>query len=163
MLASLQIPPGSQFVPQGIGEPLIAVRILIEDGVETLIFSGEQNRVGTEILCRLLQARMELAGLRVTAIYRGLPLNRAAFMFSVSELAPALECIKGELEKLRLLGSAQIAWHDPREDTWRVWHSQSGRFEFPADEELHAEQDFLAHVRSALEKLQQSKNEPAGQ
>jgi hypothetical protein len=84
-------------------------------------------------------------------------------MFSVSELAPALESIKGELEKLWLLRPAQIAWHDPREDTWRVWHSQSGRFEFPSDEELRAEKDLLAYIRSAIEKFQQSINEPAGQ
>jgi hypothetical protein len=84
-------------------------------------------------------------------------------MFSVSELVPALECIKGELGKLWLLGSAQIAWHDPREDTWRVWHSQSGRFEFPSDEELRAEKDFLAYVVNAFEKFQQSRNEHSGQ
>jgi hypothetical protein len=97
---------------------------------------------------------MELAGMRVKWVSRGLPLNRASFMFSVSELAPALESIKVELEKLWLLRSAQIAWHDPREDTWRVWFSPSGRFELPSDEELDAEQDFLAHIHSALEKSQ---------
>jgi hypothetical protein len=149
-----EIDPPSQCKPNGIGEPLIGVRILVEPGLDTLLFSGESNRVGTEILCRLLQARMELAGMRVKWVSRGLPLNRASFMFSVSELAPALESIKVELEKLWLLRSAQIAWHDPREDTWRVWFSPSGRFELPSDEELDAEQDFLAHIHSALEKSQ---------
>jgi hypothetical protein len=163
MLTVQEIQPPVQLSSNGIGEARIAVRILIDDRVDTLLYSGEPNRVGTEMLCRLLQARMELAGLRVTEVSRGFPFNRASFMFSVSKLALALETIKGELEKLWLLGSAQIAWHDPREDTWRVWHSQSGRFEFPAGEELRAEKDFLAYVRSALEKFQQSRNEPAGQ
>ena len=158
-----EIDPPVQFKPAGIGEPVIGVRILVKPGLDTLLFSGEQNRVGTEILCRLLQARMELAGIRVTGIGRGLPLNRASFMFSVSKLVPALESIKGELEKLWLLRAAQIAWHDPRENTWRTWFPQSGRFEWPSDAEFEAETDLLAYTRRALEKVQQSRNEPPGQ
>lgn len=164
MLTAKEIDPPLQLKNGQMGEWSIGVRILIAPGLDTLVFGGgEQNRVGTEMLCRLLQARMELAGMRVTEVSRGLPLNRAAFMFSASELAPALECIKGELEKLWLLRCAQIAWRDSREEVWRVWHSQSGRFEWPSDEQFEAEKDLLAYIRRALEKFQQPRNASASQ
>jgi hypothetical protein len=158
-----QLDPPAQFKADEIGEPVIGVRILVKPGLDTLILCGDRNRVGTEILCSLLQARMELAGIRVTGADRGFPLNRAAFRFGVSKLVPALECIKSELEKQWLLSAAQIAWHDPRESTWRMWFPQSGRFELAAEDELAAERDFLASIASAMEKLQQSRNEFSGQ
>jgi len=106
---------------------------------------------------------MELAGVRTTEVSQGFPLNRAAYIFSVSELAPAHEAIKAELQKLGLLDWAQIAWRDPREEVWRVWHSKSGRFESPSCEELAAEGEFLDAVLGAAKKGQQSEHESSGQ
>jgi hypothetical protein len=155
-------PPG-QFKPDGIGEPVIGVRILVLPDALTPISYPECNRTGTEMLSRLLQARMELAGVRVTQPFRGLPFNRAFYMFTVSELTPAQESIKEVLKELGLLDWGQIAWHDPREDVWRVSHSKSGRFEMPSAEELAGEREMFARIISAVEKSKGSEDEPAGQ
>src|ERR1035441_9385958 len=103
MITIEQIRPPSQFKPEGIGEPVIGVRILVLPDALTPIIYPECNRTGTEMLCRLLQARMELAGVRVGETSRGLSLNRAYFVFAVSELTPAQESIKEVLEELGLL------------------------------------------------------------
>src|ERR1035441_4709837 len=109
MLASKQIDPPARFNRQGIGEPLIGVRIFVSrDALSPFLFP-EHNRIGTQILCSLLQARMELAGIRVTEASQGFAFNVAAFMFTVSKLVPAQEAIKAELEKLGLLAWVQIA------------------------------------------------------
>jgi hypothetical protein len=158
-----QIEPPVQFKPEGIGEPIIGVRILVLPDPLNPIRLPKQNRIGTKILCRLLQARLELAGVMATGISYGLELNQAFCIFTVSELGPAQEAMKAELEELGLLPSAQIAWFDPREQAWRVLYSQSGRFDSPSDEEFAAERGFFAEIIAAIEKLQQSKDELSGQ
>jgi len=156
MLALKQICPPGQFKPEGIGEPVIGVRILIPLDTAAPYFFPEQNRAGAEILCRLLQARMEMAGVCVARVSRGLALNRAYYLFTVSELFLALEAVKEELEEIGLLEWAQVAWHDPREDVWRISHSKSARFEAPSDEELATERQFLDALVRAAEKVQQA-------
>ena len=163
MITIEQIRPPSQFKPEGIGEPVIGVRILVLPDALTPIIYPECNRTGTEMLCRLLQARMELAGVRVTEPFRGLPLNRAFYMFTVSDLPPAQESIKEVLKELGLLDWGQIAWHDPREEVWRVWYSKSGRFESPSKEEFAGEKELFARIISAIDAYTHSQGEPAGQ
>ena len=163
MLAIKQIAPPCQFNPQGIGQPVIGVRIVIVPDVVAPLFTPERNRVGTEILWRLLKSRMEQAGVRVTEVYRGFPLNQSFYMFSVSELTPALESIKEDLEKLGLLEWAHIVWLDPREDVWRIWYSKAAWFEPPSDEELAAEGQLFDSILSAAKKSKQSEDEPSGQ
>src|ERR1035438_6188877 len=107
MITLKQIRAPSQFKPDGIGEPLIGVRILVFPDALTPIIYPECNRTGTEMLCRLLQARMELAGVRVTKPCRGLPFNRAFYMFRVSNLTPAQESVKEVLKELGLLDWGQ--------------------------------------------------------
>jgi len=106
---------------------------------------------------------MELAGVRTAEVSQSFPLNRAAYIFTASELAPAQEAIKAELQKLGLLDWAQIAWRDPREEVWRVWHSKSGRFESPSCEEFAVEGKFLDAVTSAAKGFRQSEDEPSRQ
>jgi hypothetical protein len=163
MITLKQIRAPSQFKPDGIGEPLIGVRILVLPDALTPITYPECNRTGTEMLSRLLQARMELAGVRATKPLRGLPLNRAFYMFTVSDLPTAQESIKEVLKELGLLGWAQIAWHDPREEVWRVWHSKSGRFDSPSAEEFAGEKELFARIISAIDAYTNSQDEPAGQ
>ena len=163
MLASKQIDPPAQFTPEGIGEPVIGVRIFVlRDALSPYLFP-EHNRIGTEILCSLLQARMELAGVRVTETAYGFPFNEAVFMFTVSKLVPALKAVKAELEKLGLQTYAQIAWSDPREEVWRVWHSKSGRYDLPSDEEFASNGKILDAFINAAKKLPVLKDEPSGQ
>ena len=163
MFTIKQIDPPVQFRSEGIGEPVIGVRILIAPGGTTPIVNPEHNRVGTQLLCRLLQARMELAGVHVTCASGAFPLNRAYIRFGVSELAPAQQAVKEELEKVQLLDSAQIAWHDPREVVWRVWYSKSARFESASDEELADERQLLEKILSAANNQKDPGNEPSGQ
>jgi hypothetical protein len=138
-----QVQPPSKLNPQGIGEPVIGVRILRE---AVSCFFPDGNRIGAEIMCRLLQVRMELAGVHVTEPMHGFQLNASYYQFTVSELATALKAIKEELEKLELVEWSQIAWRDPREDVWRASHSQSGRFDVPSDEEFAIERELLAEI-----------------
>jgi hypothetical protein len=163
MVTLKNIRPPSQFKPKGIGEPVVGVRILVLPDAITPIIYPECNRTGTEMLCSLLHARMELAGVHVTGLSRGLPFNRSFYLFTVSALTPAQESIKEELEKLGLLEWAQVAWHDPREEAWRVWYSKSGRFESPSEEELAEEKELFARILSAVGKSKHSEDEPAGQ
>jgi hypothetical protein len=160
MIASQQIAPPGQFSPQGIGEPVIGVRIMVSpDAVTTPYLYPENNRVGTEMLCRLLEARMELAGVRVTEPSHSLAFNWSAYAFTVSELGAALNAIKEELGKLGLLLQAHIAWRDPREEVWRVWHSKSNWFEMPSDEAFAAETKLRAAVIDAGKAILQSEDE----
>jgi len=163
MLTLKQLEPPVQFRPEGIGEPLIGVRIIIMPEGFAPIFTPAHNRVGTKLLCRLLQARMELAGVHVTYGSCGFPLNRAYLMFGVSELAPAQQAVKEELEKLGLLEEAQIAWRDPREEIWRVLHSKSAHFESPSDEELADERQLSERLLNAAEKSKETGDEPSVQ
>jgi hypothetical protein len=163
MLASIEIRPPSQFNPQGIDEPVIGVRLYLLPDVITPYLSPKDNRFGTILLCRLLQARMELAGVRVAKATGTLEFNLSYYLFAVSEIQPALVAVKAELEKLSLLPVAQIAWHDPREGVFRVWHSKSGRFDEPPSELEDAETRFLAALSNANKVLQQLEDEPAGQ
>ena len=163
MLAIKQIDPPVQFKPEGIGEPVIGVRILILPDVVAPLFTPAHNRVGTKLLGRLLQARMELAGVHVTYVSRGFPLNWAFLMFGVSELAPAQQAVKEELEKLGLLEEAQIAWRDPREEVWRIFYSKSARFESPSDEELADERQLFEQILNAADKSKESGDEPSVQ
>ena len=163
MLTSQHSGPPVTLNPQGIGEPKVGVRILLSPDLRCPLLNPEQNRIGREILCRLLQVRLEMAGVPANKVFEGLPLNEAFYLFSTPKLTPAMEAIKGELEKVGLLSSAQIAWLDPREGVWRVWHPQGGRFEMPSDEELAAERSMLAQLIGAVEKGLQSGNEQPGQ
>src|ERR1035441_5173985 len=124
MIASKQIDPPAQFKPQGIGELVIGVRIFVRRDALSPYFFPEHNRIGTEMLCSLLQARIELAGVRVTESAEGFPFNGAAFTFTVSKLVPPLEGVKAGLKKPILLTEAQFPCPNPREDVWRVWHSK---------------------------------------
>jgi len=163
MVTIKQIDPPAKFKPQGIGEPVIGVRILVLRDAGTPYFYPEHNRTGREMLCRLLEARMELSGVRVTEIAQGLELNRAYYIFTVSEITPAQEVVREELAKLGMLDWAQIAWRDPREEIWRVLWSKSGRFDPPSDEELEIEIRFLDGMIEARKKFQQSEDESPGQ
>ena len=163
MITSKQINPPAQFKPDGIGEPVIGVRILIQSELEVLSYYPAQNRIGTDMLCSLLVSRMEQAGVRVGEVLRGLEFNQSFYTFEVSEITPAQESIKDELGKLVLLDSAQIAWYDSRECVWRVFHSKSGWFEAPSGRELDDYAKFLAELRSVLKRGQRSKDEPADQ
>ncbi len=163
MITSKQIAPPGQFNPQGIGEPVIGMRMMVSSDVVTSYLYPEDNRVGTEMLCRLLEARMELAGVRVTEPSYYLAFNWSAYLFKVSELGAALGAIKEELGKLGLLHWAHIAWRDPREEVWRIWHSGSGWFEMPSDEALAAENKLRAAVIDAGKAVQELENEPPGQ
>jgi len=163
MLAFKQINPPGQFKPDGIGEPVVGVRVFARRDALGYAVYQKHDRAGTNVLCSLLQARMELAGVRVTEISEGFPLNDAAFIFTVSELVPAQEAVKQELEKLGLLGWAQIGWHDPREGVWRLWHPKAGRFDSPSPEELSIEGKIFAALISFAEKLPVLKDEPSGQ
>ena len=163
MTASKQIDPPAQFKPQGIGELVIGVRIFVRRDALSPYFFPEHNRIGTEMLCSLLQARIELAGVRVTQSAQGFPFNGAACTFTVSKLVPALEAVKAEMEKLILLTEAQVAWLDPREDVWRVWHSKSGRYDPPSDEEFASNGKILDALTNAAKKLPVLKDEPSGQ
>jgi hypothetical protein len=163
MLAIKQTDPPVQFKPEGIGDPLIGVRILIKPGGAAPILTPEHNRVGTKLLGRLLQACMELAGVHVTNGLCGFPLNRAFLTFAVSELAPAQHAVKEELEKLGLLEEAQIAWRDPREEIWRVLYSKSAHFDSPSDEELADERQLFERLLNAADKSKESGDEPSVQ
>lgn len=115
------------------------------------------------MLRNLLRARLEAAGVQVSEVASAFEFNRSYYEFAVSELALALESIKLELEKLWLLESAQIAWHDPREYVWRVSHSKSGCFEAPSNEEWAEDTELLARLRSIFEQNQGSRDESSGQ
>jgi hypothetical protein len=154
MFASQQIRPPRQFKPEGMGEPVVGVRILVSPGVFTPYIYPVHNRAGTEMLCRLLESRIELKGVRVTEASRAFEFNRSVYIFTVSKRGPALEAIKEELAKLALLECAQVGWRDPREDVWRVCHSKSGRFEMPSDEEFAATKKLLETLIRAGEKDQ---------
>jgi hypothetical protein len=162
MLDCQQIRPPAKFNPQGIGEFTIGVRILIPREAVSHAFFPDGNQIGTEIMCRLLQARMEQAGVHVTEPGFGLVLNSSFYMFIVSELAAAQEAIKKEMEKLRLLEWVQIAWRDPREDVWRDWYSKTSRFEVPSDEEFAADRALLDEITAMWRKAFPPKDEPPG-
>lgn len=162
MLASIQIRPPRQFNPQGIEEPVIGVRLCVVPNAVTVYLHPPANHFGTVLLCRLLQARLELAGVRVASATGTLELNWSYYLFAVSELVPALEAIKAELEKLGLLPAAQIAWHDPREAVFRLWYPQAGRFDRPAGELWEAYDKFQEALRAAAKKLQPLADETAG-
>ena len=163
MFSLKHMEPPAQFSPQGIGEYVIGVRLLVLTEPGTQLLLPESNRTGTNILGRLLQARMEAAGVCVIKSLWSFDLNRSFYWFRVSEIAAAQETVKKELAELRLLQWVQIAWYDPREGVWRACHSKTGRFEVPTEEELAADMEFISSVITALEQCQQSKDEPAGQ
>jgi hypothetical protein len=159
MLTTKQIDPPIQFKPEGIGEPVIGVRILLPIHPITPYNYPAYNRVGTELLCRLLQVRMEQAGVHVTEPFGVLQFNWSFYLFTASQLEPALNAIKEELEKLGLLNWAQIGWHDPREEAFCVWWSKTGRFDVPSDGEMAAERNVLAALVDVAKEIKQSEDE----
>jgi hypothetical protein len=163
MLALKQIDPPAQFRPGGIGELVVGVRILIPSHQLNQYNYPDGNRAGTELLCRLLQARIELAGVRVTEPLGALVFNRSFYLLTVSELEPALKAIKEELEKLGILSWVQIGWYDPREQVFRVWCSKSGRFDVPSDAETGAEKNVVDALLDLAKEINQSEDEPSGQ
>lgn len=160
MLTLKQTDPPAHFKPGSLGEPVVGVRIVIPNHALSAYLFAAQNRIGREILGRLLLARMELAGVMVTEFHGGFELNRAFYLITVSELAPALRAVKEELEKMGLAEFLQLAWRDPREEIWRVFFSRSGRFDSPSDEELSTEKDLTAEALKRG-KAFQKENEPA--
>ena len=163
MITLKQIRPPGQFKPEGIGEPVIGVRILISPEPASPVFFPADNRIGTELLCRFLQARLEHAGVHVAELYAGFPFNRSYYEFTVSELALGGKVVKEGLEKLDLLRVSQIVWRDTREGVWRIWHTNTARVEVPSEEELATEREFFAARISALNKRQESQDESPGQ
>ena len=163
MFTVKQIEPPAQFRPEGIGEPTLGVRMSIAPGGAALILTPEHNRVGTQVLSRLLQAALKLAGVHVSQASSAFPLNRAFVWLVVSEISPAQQAVKEELEKLQLLEYAQIAWRDPREQIWRLCYSKSCRFDAPADEEYADERQLFEKILNAANKHQESGDEPSGQ
>lgn len=158
MIALKQIDPPALFKPEGIGEPVIGVRIMVSADVLSPCFFPAHNRIGGDLLLRLLKARIELAGVKVTEFCHGFELNRSAFMFTVSsasELAAAQQAVKDELEILGLLEFAQIAWYDTRELIWRVFRSATGRFDWVSEEELAVESVFIGAITEAVKKHNQ--------
>jgi hypothetical protein len=163
MIASQQIAPPGQLNPDGIDEVFIGVRILLlPDALDAYVFP-ENNRIGTLLLCRLLEARMELAEVRVIQSSGSLEFNWSYYLFSVSKRLPAMEAVKEELEKLGLLAGAQIAWRDPREEIFRVWYSKSGRFDVPTAAQSNADKKALDALTEAAKKPQQLEDESPGQ
>jgi|ERR1039458_825030 hypothetical protein len=163
MAALKQITPPGQFKPEGIGEPVIGVRIFVPTKEPLPCYYPRDNRIATKLLCGLLEARMELAGVHVTESSEGLEFNWSFYMFTVSELEPGLKAIKDELAKLGLLGLAQIGWYDPREDIFRSWHSKSGRFDAPSDPEFEINKRHLAALCNLAKKLKQEEYGSSGQ
>ena len=147
-----------------IGAPgVLGVRILPPRNALTNYVFPEHNRIGSEMLCRLLHARMDLAGVKATETYHGFALNRAFYMFAVSEPCAALEAVKAELENLCLIEWAHIAWRDLQGDMWHVWHSNADGFKSPSDEEFADERGFLEATVNAAKKSQQTDYDPPSQ
>ena len=145
-------PPG--FInPTGLDELVIVIRILIEE--ETLELADlfpARNRIGTEMLSRLLGARIEAAGVRVTHSVYLFEFNRSFYTFNVSELPGALAAVKAELGQLRLLEVAQVAWNDPREGVLRMEHPKASEFLWPQQREREAEFESITALVEAVHK-----------
>jgi hypothetical protein len=138
-------PPGARN-PSGVEELNVWVRLSIPSDPFCRVAFPPMNRIGTQLLSRLLQARMEAAGLLVTRPSLGMEFNSAVCAFTVSELQAALSAIKTELGGLGLLDWAQIAWDDPREGVFRIFHPESGTLVLPSEAERQSEADFIAKV-----------------
>jgi hypothetical protein len=116
------------------------------------------NRIATELLSDLLEARIQLTGGRVLSRQRALELNRAMLVFEVSALGGAITAIKGALAAVGILPWSQIAWLDFREGVKRMVHPDSGEFQNPSPEEMAAEatwasesKDLMLRLKKALE------------
>lgn len=143
MLTCEQIVLRIESKPEAAGKSVIMVRVLVSPNAATPYFLPEHNRSGTNLLRDLLQARMELAGVRVSDVFGMLQLNRSYYNFTVSDLGPAEIAVKEELNKHGLLSWAQIISRGPGDPSFRVLHSKTGHFELPSREEAAADLDLL--------------------
>jgi hypothetical protein len=161
ILKETQPPTSSN--PSGVDELVVMVRIRIHTDPISWVFYPALNLIGAELLSRLLQAKMDAAGARVTKPSRSLEFNHSVYIYTVSELRPALAAVQSELMELNLLESAQVAWNDPREGVYRLVHPKSGEFQMPSEAERKAEADFMAVVNQMADKLRGAqKNDTSG-
>ncbi len=142
MEPSKQSSPPNQTETEAAGKCIVAVRLVIPPDPAAELMWPKNNRIGTQLLCRFLQTRLEIAGVRIYSARGGLEFNRSFYLFHLSSRKAALETIKTELEALGLLAWAQIGWHDERELVFRVWPPQPGRFDMPS-EDLEVESKIL--------------------
>lgn len=146
-----------EFAPTGIGELTICVRLMIPPTPILLTICPPGNQVATGVLSYLLEARIQLAGVRVMSRFAGLEFNRAMLIYRVSALGDALTAIKEALAAVELLPWAQIAWADERESVMRMVHPDNGEFQMPSSEERAAEPAFCSVARELLLKLAQAR------
>lgn len=129
-------------LPQGQDAgPVLAVRIMVKDKFLRLL-CGENSRIATQLLSQVLEISIEAAGLPVRRAPYNFPFSQALLVFDLAQgqPGPALEAILRELSALRLLDSAQVAWRNPQERTWRLYHPKGGTdFMLPSKAEWDAE------------------------
>lgn len=146
-----QAPVTEPLVEFSSEDPVIAVRLLIPTSSLGRFWYPENNRIATDLLCRLLVARIAATQCGVRSALPSLQLNRACFLFALNSrpIGLALEAIREELSSLQILIFSQIAWHDPDEGIWRMFYPIAGIFPMPSKEEFAAEswlQTVLAEV-----------------
>jgi hypothetical protein len=149
----LQRPPANPLAEFSSEDPVVAVRLVIADLIPILLWYPENNRGGTHLLCRLLEARVESTPAGVRSAVATLPFNCSFYLFTLnaSPVGPALEAIRDELCALNLLPFSQIAWHDPREGIFRMFHPAEGDFLVPSEEERQADIKWFNAAKAALE------------
>ncbi len=137
------------------GNAVIGVRILMPESLAALFFFPGTTHGGAELLGRLLQAKIEAAGCRVLEASHLLPFHRSLYVFDVpaGSQKRALEAVSAELSALKFLEWGQVAWDDPREGIWRLYHPKAGVFPMPSDAELAADRALVRQTIEALEAL----------
>jgi hypothetical protein len=145
--------------------PLIGVRLLMPEELARLFCYPGIAHGATQIMGRLLQARIEAAGCLVIGMTWSLAFHRSFYTFDLGSRhrLTALEAVRTELSALQLLDWAQIAWDDEREGIWRLYYPKNGEFSMPSQEERAAVQAQVAEAMEAVKKLQRLQDGSSGQ
>jgi hypothetical protein len=164
----MTITPHNFDQPQTVdkSDPIIGVRVLFADvGLEVAkCFFPEQNRIGTDLLRRLLVARLEEDGIHVVEATSHLPFNRSSYLFVLDSHAltgRAMGVIHEELDAIGVGIVSQIGWWDSREQIWRLTYPKKvARLAGPSPEEVASEdavidaaKHLFVEVLKAIEKM----------
>ena len=134
--------------------PLIGVRLLLPEEPAALFGYPAFTHGVMQIMCHLLQARIEAAGCPVAVANSCLPFYRSLYIFELGakKRCIALKAVSAELADLKLLEWAQVAWDDVREGIWRLHYPKIGEFSMPSEAELATAQAQVAAVQAQVVK-----------
>src|SRR5512135_1440134 len=110
MFTVKQMAPPAGWKFERTGEFTVGIRLCIVSNDISGYLHPEGNRIGTILLSRLLQAKMELGGARVSQAAGVFEFNYSYHLLGVSELQAGLQAAREALQECGLLEAAQIAW-----------------------------------------------------